>query len=645
MKRRFHSIGYKLISTLVAATTLPMLIYCFFFSYNMRKSAEESYIRDTQHTWNLVAGSIEHSLSASIEVANKGVYLNRTLQDLLFTRDDNTFYYAESPNSTLLFSYLTNIYSMTPEATQIQFSAYKSGKSLLLITRNLQKYIRSASFEKIESPPVNAFRAYIIPPHRQTSYGHQINHMTDYYGSGNLVFTVCLPIYHLPDPASPIGELSIDISMDFFEKACGFLYNDSEQFYIVDSGHHIIFASDASWIGKETAEGWIQELILKATDTPNELISRKTSSELQLCRKLPGNFCDWYMIKSVPKGIIYRESNNQLAGMLFTFGIFLMITILLNGYSILHYTNPLKRATIYLKSINPQTKNLNSRLSDYVTYQSEDEISILFRSLEEMLDTINNFVIRQFELEIMNRTTELKTLEAQINPHFIYNTLQCLATISLAHQDKEQYDYISSFGQLMQYSMDRNHTLVTIQEELSHIDRYIKLQKMRFTSPLSVTFEIEELTEKIVVPKMILQPLIENSFKHGKLVKLEQGEILIRTSAKKDHLLHIWVLDNGCSPPEEELRSINRQLEALREEYINKMLTPFLLASFEEEQKKNIQNAKENLYAANNIGLANVLLRLLLNFGRDCRLELSANEMGGTTVHLVISYETLWNGG
>ncbi|WP_313577683.1 hypothetical protein [Lacrimispora sp.] len=117
MKKRFQSIGYKLLSTLVAATMLPMLIYCFFFSYNIRKSAEENYIKDTKNTWQIVANNIEHSLSTSIDVVNKGVYLNRTLQDLLFTRDNSTFSYAES-NSTMLFSYMTNIYSMTPEATQ-----------------------------------------------------------------------------------------------------------------------------------------------------------------------------------------------------------------------------------------------------------------------------------------------------------------------------------------------------------------------------------------------------------------------------------------------------------------------------------------------------------------------------------------------
>ena len=114
MKKTFQSIGYKLLSTLVIATTFPMLVYCFFFSYDMRKSAENSYIEQTQHTWQIVSSNIEHSLSTSIDVANKGIYLNGTLQDLLFSRDGNAFSYAESANSSLLFSYMTNIYSLTP---------------------------------------------------------------------------------------------------------------------------------------------------------------------------------------------------------------------------------------------------------------------------------------------------------------------------------------------------------------------------------------------------------------------------------------------------------------------------------------------------------------------------------------------------
>lgn len=290
-------------------------------------------------------------------------------------------------------------------------------------------------------------------------------------------------------------------------------------------------------------------------------------------------------------------------------------------------------------------------MSEYVTYRSEDEIGILFRSLEEMMDTINNFVIRQYELEIINRTTELKMLEAQVNPHFIYNTLQCLATKSLEHNDQEQYDYISSFGQLMQYSMDTKHTLVTINEELSHIDRYIKLQKMRFTNHLSVFFEVEETVRKIIVPKMILQPLIENSFKHGNLLKREKGTILVQAHLKEDRLLHVYIVDNGCTPPPEKLAKINKLLMKLRQEYTHKLLTPNRLSSIDGSSEKptrqdadlSIKNAAENLYATNNIGLTNVLLRLLLNFGQECSMELYANELGGTTVHLIISHKTLWN--
>lgn len=659
MKIRFQSIGCKLLSSLVIATTLPMLVYCFFFSYDLRKTAEENYLEQTRHTWQIVSSNIEHSLSTSIDVANKGIYLNSTLQDLLFSRDSNAFPYAESTNSSLLFFYMTNIYSMTPESTQIQFSTYKSEKSFLLTTKNLQKYLKSGFHAKDTPPSVPAFQAYILPPHRQTSYGHQLTHMSlsqeeehsENNGADELVFTVCLPIYHLPNPNIPIGELRIDISMDFFIKVCSFLYDESELFYIVDSDSHIIFSSDSSDIGRKTSESWILDLTRYAGCNSGSFFSEISGRSLRFCQKIPGDSYEWFMVKSVPKHMIYQSSNNQLITLLFTFGLCLLITILINGYSILHYTNPLKKATTYLNSINTQTQNLNSRLSDYVTYGSEDEIGILFRSLEEMVDTINNFVIRQYELEIINRTTELKMLEAQINPHFIYNTLQCLATKSLEHHDKEQYDYISSFGQLMQYSMDTKYTLVTIQDELSHIDRYIRLQKMRFTNHLSVFFEADDDVKEIIVPKMILQPLIENSFKHGNLFKRKQGTILIEASIRKDCLLHLYITDNGCSPPPGQLLRINDRLRDLRTEYIHKLLTPHRLSSMEEgyekhsEQKpdSSINKAKENLYATNNIGLTNVLLRLLLNFGKDCSMELMANELGGTTVHLAISHETLWH--
>lgn len=657
MKKHVQSISYKLLSTLVIATTLPLMVYCLFISFNMRQTAEKNYIEQATNTWQIIAANIDHSLSTSIDTANKGIYLNRTIQDLLFSRDNTTFFYAESANSSLIFSYLTNISSMTPEATQIQFSSFKTANSFLITTRNLQRYLRVLTPQECEfTSPVPTFQAYILPPHAQDNYGHRLDHTTPPQnatpsqpsGTDSLVFTVCLPIYHMPSPNVPIGCLRIDISTDFFEKLCDFFYNPSEQFYIVDSDGHIIFSSDSTCIGSQTSEDWIWTLIRQAEETPDSFISAGSDDFLRICQKLPGDYCEWYMIKSVPKHLIYQSSNAQLAILLITFGICLLITVLINSFSILRFTTPLKKATIYLNSINTQAQNLNSRLSEYVTYNYEDEIGILFRSLEEMIDTINNFVIRQYELELVNRSTELKMLEAQINPHFIYNTLQCLATKSLEHHDREQYDYISSFGQLLQYSTDTSRTLVTVNDELSYIERYIELQKMRFTSRLSVLFEADESVRQIIVPKMLLQPLIENSFKHGNLFKKEHGSLCVRVLTDEDLFLHLYVIDNGRAPSDERLADINRRLSELRKECIHRLLTPHRLSSIDDnreaqptppQNEPDIKNATENLYATSNIGLSNVLLRMLLNFGSDCSMELYSNELGGTTVHLVLSYK------
>ena len=653
MKKHFYSISYKLLLTLVAGTTIPMLIYCLFFYFDMRRSSENAYVTQARQTWRIVSNNIEHSLSTSIYAANQGIYLNSALQTLLFSRDGSLFSHAESANSSLLFSYMTNIYSMTPEAVQIQFSAYKPGKSFLLTTKNLQKYLLNRSFEEDTASPVPPFQAYIEPPHRQTNYGHQISHLSlsqseELMNARDLVFTICLPIYDPPLPDEPIGILHVDISMDFFKDVCGDLYQPEENFYIVDSDSHIIFSSDAALIGKKAEDAWVKDLVSRASEQSGAFIWEKGLSSLLFCQQVPGSAYEWYMIKSIPESLVYQSSNRQLAVLLVAFALCLFAAILINGGSILRYTTPLKKATDYLNGVKSHARSLDDRLSDYVSYQKEDEIGVLFRSLEEMMDQISNFIIRQYELEIINRTTELKMLEAQINPHFIYNTLQCLATNSLAHNDREQYDYISSFGQLMQYSMDTQRTLVTVQEELSHIERYVKLQKMRFPNHLTFSIEAGDAIRKITVPKMILQPLIENSFKHGSLLKRQQGLIRIQASLEKERFLHLYIADNGKSPSQEQLLRINRRLGRLRKEYIHKLISPRLLSAIDRAAgarpagEGDIHQARENLYAANNIGLANVLMRLLLNFGEECFLEISANELGGTTIHLFISYTTLW---
>lgn len=650
MKPTFKSISYKLLSTLLLAAILSMAIYCVFFYSNMRTSALERYISQTERAWQAAAHNIQHAIDTTVDVANKGIYLNRSLRDLLFSRNPTTFSHTESSNSSLMFSYMMNIYSVTPDAVQIRVGAYKSGNSLLLTTENLQRYLRRQEFPEADSPPpAPMFQAYLLPPHLPSSYGHQLSHIPppDLSASPGLtnpeksVFTICLPLYHLPNPSQPVGEVSIDISLNLMKKLCGYLYDDMEEFYVIDSDGYVIFSSDSSQIGQIQSEGWPKDMTQKAKlleDNPF-FADRSHPKNLHICRKISSSNLEWYMLQSIPKREIYLETNRQLATLLSAYVLCLMVATAVDALSILRFTRPLKKASEFMKSIN--VKTVSAPFSDYVSYRHQDEIGVLFHSLEDMMSTINNFIIRQYELDILNRTTELKMLEAQINPHFIYNTLQCLATKSLEHHDKEQYDYISSFGQLLQYSMDVDHTLVPLKEEAAHVNRYISLQKIRFPNHPSVEWKLEPAAASVTVPKMILQPLIENSFKHGCLMRKDRGHLTIGASLNEADLLSVYVSDNGCSPDPDQLEQINDRLLELKRVYVNRLFTPPHFCLLESGLRE--PQDKESPYAANNIGLSNVLLRLLLNFGKGCDLTLSANEEGGTTVHLTLTYKTLWN--
>ena len=104
MKTAYKSISYKLLSTLILAAVISMSLYCVFFYSNMRTSAEEQYINQTEKSWEAAAHNIEHAIATTVDVANKGIYLNSALGDLLFSRSASTFSHTESANSSRVAS-------------------------------------------------------------------------------------------------------------------------------------------------------------------------------------------------------------------------------------------------------------------------------------------------------------------------------------------------------------------------------------------------------------------------------------------------------------------------------------------------------------------------------------------------------------
>lgn len=144
-------------------------------------------------------------------------------------------------------------------------------------------------------------------------------------------------------------------------------------------------------------------------------------------------------------------------------------------------------------------------VSMYITYvyTREDEIGHLSRRFQSMMNTINDLILREYRLELANKTTQLRMLQAQINPHFINNALQSIGTLALQHEAPKVYALLASLAKMMHYAMHTDETIVPLEKELEHLNYYLQLQKQRFDDKFSYRYDIGEATRTIPVPKKI----------------------------------------------------------------------------------------------------------------------------------------------
>lgn len=204
-----------------------------------------------------------------------------------------------------------------------------------------------------------------------------------------------------------------------------------------------------------------------------------------------------------------------------------------------------------LRLLRNSIRNMrNGAFQSRVKVLADDEIGELSRSYNEMLDTLQSLLKRVKEEEGAKKDAELKALQYQINPHFLYNTLNSAQWLAVMHGVPQIKELIASLIKLLQSSLGKKGSFQTLSEELEDLRHYILIQQYRFGTELSVEFDAEESALSCIVPRMILQPLVENSIFHG----LDDGVGHVWLQARREgQTLILSVIDDGIGMTPEDI--------------------------------------------------------------------------------------------
>ncbi len=228
----------------------------------------------------------------------------------------------------------------------------------------------------------------------------------------------------------------------------------------------------------------------------------------------------------------------------------LVTAILVGSFFSWMLAKPVKRLTGAMEEFEKNTENFR-----FEPVEGAGEITSLSASFGHMVLRIQYLMEKVRQEEISLRKTELKALQAQINPHFLYNTLDSIAWMCEEERPKEAVEMVNALARLFRISISKGHELIPLERELEHAKSYLKIQNFRYKNQFTYEFDVEESCLPYLCNKITLQPMIENAIYHGLNRMVDEGKIRI-TVREEENAVVMTVEDNGVGMTEETCQEI-----------------------------------------------------------------------------------------
>ncbi|WP_170061658.1 cache domain-containing sensor histidine kinase [Terribacillus saccharophilus] len=518
------SIRIRLFIMLLLLIILPYFLFVIFIYENSKSSIEERDLARSREELNESRVDLEQYAEEMVRLPYS-LFNMPEVQQIL----ENGML-AETTEHVRAFENSVETYATTrPDIRQMRFYFQQDQQSLTVYQSNVSApkpapdYLERSPFMEMNESK----EAYMLETPHELVNEDKVAIVPE---SDN---TVVLPIHHrITDVLSGkfLGFLTTDIEVSSFSRLLEAVTREAgTQVLLVNGNEEIVYSEDLKQIGNNMDESQL------AVEGENIVLREELSEPL----------ADWQLIKVTSKDELFRDARETAwTNIVLGIGVVLLGTILVLVISRV-FTKPIITLSEKVRSIEGGQMNVQLKTV------RNDEIGHLAAHMQEMLNRIDSHIAREYKLELEARESQLRMLKSQVNPHFLFNAFQSIGAVALRSDDREVYKLLVSLSKMMRYALQADQ-LVPVREELGYIDSYIMLQKERFGADLPITIQVESIQENRI-PSMLLQPLVENYFKHSYEAMRDKSSFILK-GMEKDGLLVFHAASYGTSVSDEEIR-------------------------------------------------------------------------------------------
>ena len=523
MKKRIFSLQYKMMFLTLAVAVIPTMIVGIVAYMQSIKIVEEQVIKSNFNTVQQMANNMNDVFQSMDDLAIE-LWLDDDFMECLTASDKD--------DSGLAYEMLTaqqrvNHYTVFKEDI---YSVYvKAYNGLVFDTMSARNQV-SRELEEL----VRLKGKYVLIS----------DEIVNFDGTVQKVFSL---LWVLKDPKNLAKDLAI-VKINILEKDISNIYRSNllsagSETFVIDEDQQILSAVEGDKIGSR------MEQEVHGSSEKAEYSVKEINAERSLCITVPLNQRKWKLVNIVPVKDLTKDSMTiqEVTVVAMVASVFFCtLVVLFFTMKVLH---PLKQLGESMKRL--ENENFNTELPE----RGNDEVTLVCRNFNKMSRKLNELINEVYAYQIKQKEAELKVLHEQINPHFLYNTLNTIYWMCKMERASETALLVDSLSKLFRLSLNSGKSITTVEKEMEYLRYYIVIQKKRYEEMIWFEMEVSEDVLQCQTVKLTLQPLVENAIYHGIEKKGTRGRIVIRAYRSGD-CMYFQVSDDGAGADVERMNAL-----------------------------------------------------------------------------------------